>query len=202
MYTLYFMPGACSLATQVILRELNQSVTLINKDTLENFTDINPVGTVPVLTDDTQTITEGAAILLHLLDKHSNTLMPAQGDARTKAIQQLLFANATMHPAYGRLFFIAQNLEEPAAKQSAFDQAADSINQLWKVVEEQLTNQPYLGGGDASAADILLAVYARWGKYFPVTINIGPNTAQMLERIWQRPTFLAALAAEEAQVAA
>ena len=31
MYTLYFLPSACSLTTQAILNELNQPVALIHK---------------------------------------------------------------------------------------------------------------------------------------------------------------------------
>lgn len=202
MYTLYFIPGACSLATQVILRELGQPVTLIHKDADDQFSTLNPVGNVPVLQDGEQTITEGVAILLHLLEKHSNTLIPAHGADRLKAIQQMLFANATMHPAYSRLFFIAQNIEDGEVKQAAFDQAANSINHLWQVVEHKLSNQAYLSGDQVSPADILLAVYARWGEFFPVSINIGANTNKMLERVWQRQTFQDALAAEEAKMAA
>ena len=37
MYTLYFLPSACSLATQAILNELNQPVELIHKGEAGNF---------------------------------------------------------------------------------------------------------------------------------------------------------------------
>lgn len=37
MYTLYFLPGDFSLATQAILWELNQSVELIHKGEAGNF---------------------------------------------------------------------------------------------------------------------------------------------------------------------
>ncbi|MDX1452350.1 MAG: glutathione S-transferase N-terminal domain-containing protein, partial [Oleiphilaceae bacterium] len=60
MYTLYFLPDACSLATQVVLHELNLPVSLVNKQTLVDFNAINPVGTVPVLQKDSKTYTEGA----------------------------------------------------------------------------------------------------------------------------------------------
>ncbi len=49
MYTLYYLPDACPLATQVVLHELDQPVEIINMQTVENFSAINPVGTVPVL---------------------------------------------------------------------------------------------------------------------------------------------------------
>ena len=51
MYTLYYSPGACSVATQVVLHELQQDVKIIDVQQLDNFKAINPVGTVPTLVD-------------------------------------------------------------------------------------------------------------------------------------------------------
>lgn len=201
MYKLYFLPGACSLATQVVLHELGQPVQLINKQQVADFNQINPVGTVPVLVDNGQPYREGAAIMLYLLDKHPNTLLPSSGQARLQGIQNILFANATMHPAYSRLFFIAQNISANTAQAEAYQRASQAINQLWQVVEEQLAQQPFLGGAQPSAADIMLTVYSRWGGAFPVTINIGPRTQQMLDHVLAMPSFQRALAAEQAQAA-
>ncbi len=198
MYTLYYLPGACSLATQVVLRELNQEVTLINKNQTENFEQLNPVGTVPVLLDGDKNLREGAAVMFHILNKHENELFPASGAAREKAIQDIMFANATMHPAYGRLFFIAQTLEDGTGKDAAFAAAADAINHLWQVVEQNLGEQRFLGGETLSAADVMLAVYSAWGEYFPVEISLGENTQRMLDAVKNRPSFNASVAAEAA----
>lgn len=86
MYTLYFIPGACSLATQAILNELNQESTLVHKLEADHFDTMNPAGTVPVLVDGDKVINEGVAIILYLLNKHENNLMPESGDARHQAI--------------------------------------------------------------------------------------------------------------------
>ena len=205
MYTLYYLPDACSLATQVVLHELDQKVEIIDMQTVENFSAINPVGTVPVLVDNGSIRTEGAAILLHLLNKYENNMLPASGtgneDVREHAIENILFANATMHPSYSRLFFIAQNISDETSKQSAFESAARSISHLWQVVEKKLAKQTYLGGDTPSAADILLAVYSRWGASFPVDITMGANTQKMLAAVLAMPNFERALAAEKMQSA-
>ncbi len=202
MYTLYYLPGACSLATQAVLHELDQPVELIDVQQLDNFTDINPVGSVPVLIDGDSTLREGAAILLHLLNKHKNPMLPTSGASREQAIEDILFANATMHPAYGRLFFIAQHITDIHAKQTAFTAAAEAINTLWQVVEQQLAGRDFLGGERASAADIMLAVYFRWGANFPVTITQGSNTSRMLDAVQEMPSFQRSVAAEQTQSAA
>ena len=202
MYTLYYLPSACSLATQVVLHELDQEVDIIDKQKVENFSSINPVGSVPVLVDNNRTLREGAAILLYLLDKHPNTMLPATGTAREQAIQNIMFANATMHPAYGRLFFIAQNISDEKTKQSIFEVAAQAITSLWQVVEQQLSNQTFLGGDQPSAADILLTVYSRWGASFPVDIKLGAKTQKMVDAVVLMPSFQRALAAEDQHSAA
>ncbi len=202
MYTLYFLSGACSLATHVVLNVLEQTVDLIDKQQIEHFSSINPVATVPVLIDGDNTLREGAAIMLHLLDKHQSHMMPSTHSGRERAIRDIMFANATMHPAYARLFFIAQNIEDEKAKQAAFKAAADAITMLWQVVEQQLTAQDFLGGDKPSAADIMLTVYSRWGTSFPVEIEIGANTQEMLKAVMAMPQFQDALATEEAVSAA
>ena len=201
MYTLYYLPGACSLATQVILHELDQAVEIIDKQKVDDFTSINPVGTVPVLVDNGNARREGAAVILYLLNKHQNTMLPAAGAVRDIAIQDIMFANATMHPAYSRLFFIAQNISDELAKQSAFEAAAQAVTSLWQVVEQQLANQKFLGGDQPSAADIMLTVYSRWGASFPVDILLGHNTQKMLDAVEAMPNFQRALAAEQSQSA-
>ncbi len=197
MYTLYYLPGACSLATQVVIHELDQVVEIIDKQKVDNFSTINPVGTVPVLVDNNITRREGAAVMLYLLDKHPNTMLPATGRAREQAIQDIMFANATMHPAYGRLFFTAQNISDEVVKQAAFEAAAQAISTLWQVVEQQLENQDFLGGNQPSAADIMLTVYSPWGANFPVDIPLGLNTQKMVDAVLLMPSFKRAVAAEE-----
>ncbi|WP_286238820.1 glutathione S-transferase family protein [Neptuniibacter halophilus] len=200
MYSLYFLPDACSLATQVVLRELNQEVKLINRQNIADFHSINPAGVVPVLMDGTDKHTEGAAILLFLLNRHPNRLFPSSPQAQQDAIENIMFANATMHPAYGRLFFAAANSVDSEQRQILFAESAALINQLWQVVAQKLADQPYLGGLHPSAADILLTVYSRWGDSFPVEIDIPENCRSMINRVLSLPSFVESLKAEAALV--
>ncbi|WP_430462160.1 glutathione S-transferase family protein [Thalassolituus sp. LLYu03] len=202
MYTLYFVPDACSLATQVVLRELGQNVELIHKQQVADFSQVNPVGVVPVLHDrdqpeGAQLLREGAAIMLHILEKHQSHLLPAAGSERQQAIRNIMFANASMHPAYSRLFFAAANMADDDTRRAFFAAATNSINALWRVVEQQLQQQPFLGGNQVSAADIMLTVYSRWGAAFPVDIVIGEKTRAMISNVMAMDSFRAALAAEQ-----
>ena len=198
MYTLYFLPGACSLATQAILHELGQPVELIHKQDADHYETLNPSGTVPVLIDQNRVLNEGVAILLHLLDKHDNQLIARDGEQRHRAIEHMMFANASMHPAYGRLFFIERHISHAEGKQQAFAAAASAINTLWAAAETKLKGKSYLGGESPSPADFLLAVYSRWGQFVPVEIVIGPSARRMIGSIIARDSFQKALQQESA----
>lgn len=201
MYTLYYSPGTCAVATQVVLHELDQDVTIIDKNHLNNFGEITGVGEVPVLRDGDKTLREGAAIILYLLNKHQNSMLPVDAEARQAAIQDIMFANATMHPAYSKLFFIAKNITDEQARQEVLNAAADAINALWTVVEQQLTDKAFLGGNHPSAADIMLTVYSTWGQYFPVDIRLGKKTAAMLKAVQAMPSFVNTVEAQRVESA-
>jgi glutathione S-transferase len=198
MYQLYYLKDACSLATHVVLLELGQEISIINKQECEDFNSLNPTGAVPVLVHDAKVMTEGAAIMLHILNTHKSPLFPEEKNARLQAVQDIMFANATMHPAYSKLFFIAQHINDPKAKLMAFTAAANSINQLWAVVEQQLAGKPFLGGDAPSAADIMLSVYSRWSGSFPIDIQLGERTRSMLSTVQAMPSFQTAIKAQAA----
>lgn len=199
MYQLYYLPGACSQAIHVLLLELGQEVELINKNTHSDFAALNPLGAVPVLVDGDKVLREGAALVLYLLDKHPNSLLAASGVAREQGIENLMLANATVHPAYSRLFFLRAHILDEAALAVGYQAAVQSIERLWRMIDGRLARQLYLGGAQPSPADFLLAVYASWGEYFPVHITLGSNVERMIAAVRARPAFVQAVAAEQAQ---
>ncbi|MEZ5561225.1 MAG: glutathione S-transferase family protein [Pseudomonadales bacterium] len=199
MYTLFYLPGASSLAVHAVLRELEQPFNLIERDSTYDFTDLNPVGAVPVLIDDDLVIREGAAILLHVLDKHETTLLPRSGSERTQAIESLMFANATLQGAYRSLFFVQGYVLEEPARTHAFDTAIQWIEQLWAIVDRRIGVKPFLDGSQVSAADFVLTVCARWNASLPARIRIGANAERLVERTTARPAFQQALAAESSE---
>ena len=201
MYTLYYSPGACSVAIQAVLHQLEQDVKIIDVNKINNFKDINPVGAVPVLMDGDNSLKEGAAILLHLLEKHQSSMLPTSGPARQKAIHDLMFANSTMHTAYGRLFFIGGSISDEKAKQEALNAAAQQINALWQVVESELGDNAFLAGEQVSAADFFLAVYSTWGAYFPIDIVFGEKSTALINRVQALPSYQKAVAAQQAESA-
>jgi len=201
MYTLYYSPGSCSMAIHIMLNECGQPVKLEKVDLAgarsPEFLKLNPRGAVPVLVDDGMPIREGAAQIIHILEKHESPLLPASEPARTKALQALMFCNATLHPAYARIFFLKRNGPDDATKKALMDVAIKMVNKMWGEVEEHLAaHGPYFCGKDVTAADILVSVIANWNKNVPGEITFGPKTKELFKAISARPAFKKALETE------
>jgi glutathione S-transferase len=152
---------------------------------------------VPTLVDGDQVVREGAAILMYLAEKHKSPLLPAEGKARTAALQALMFANATLHPAYGRAFFVMKSEIEEADKAKLLASSISKINDLWQDVERQLEHQPYLAGSTPTLGDIIVTVIANWS--LPQPITIGPRAKKLFQTMTARPAYRKALDAEQVE---
>jgi glutathione S-transferase len=205
MYKLYYGAGTCSMAVHIALLECSQNVTLEKIDLMggqqrsPEFLKINPRGQVPVLVDHDHVIREGAAILIHILEKHQSPFLPRNNKERAEALEWLMFANATLHPAYSRCFFLKRNAEDGPVKDKLLDTAANQVNKLWEEVEQRLAKHPYLAGEHITIADILTTVIANWSPNVPRPINFGSRTKKLFQTIIARPAYKKALATEQVE---
>jgi glutathione S-transferase len=197
MITLYYKPATCSLAVHVLLREIGAECELKEQSAhLDELKQINPLGNVPVIVADGFIMREGAAIMTWLCDEHDCPLLPAEGQERAAALQALMFCNATLHPAYTRIFGTTRMELDDEVKQKLIGWGAERLQQLWDTVESDLHGQDYLCGSDITLADILITVIANWTTILPVDITFGPNCLALFKRVSSRDSFREALAAE------
>jgi glutathione S-transferase len=199
MYQLFFSAGACSLAVNVVLNELGQECELISASLKEGknkeaaFLKLNPRGQVPVLVDNGMAITEGGAILTHLCDKHPSNLLPRQGLERAKALEALMFANASLHPAYSRIFWLNRMEIDENAKAQLLEASIKATQNLWDLIEQKLQKQSYLAGSDMTVGDILVTVIAGWNAWINEPFALGPKTLQLIEAVRTRPSYQLAM---------
>jgi glutathione S-transferase len=111
---LYYHPGACSLSSQIALREAGrpfvmEDVDLQSKRTEAgaNFNAINPKGYVPALQLDTgELVTENLAVLDYIAAEH-----PALGLdgrlGRTRLLETLAYISTELHKSFKPLSPVA-----------------------------------------------------------------------------------------------
>lgn len=197
---LYYTPGACSLASHIVLREAGFEFDTEKVDLATHSTEsgadyyaINPKGYVPALMlDDGQILTEGGAIVQYLADlKPEAGLAPPPGTLeRARMNEQLIFIAAELHKAYGPLFL-------PGASEDSKAAARENVIRRLDYVERQLSDgKPYLLGQQLTVADIYMFVVAGWAEQMEIGSGRWPKLSAFLERIGSREAVKAALQAE------
>src|SRR4051812_41490127 len=104
---LYYSPGACSLASDIVLHEAGVDAEYVKVDLKthrteagDDFMKINPKGYVPALQlDDGDVLTENVAVLQYLASRGSN-LLPTEGTAKWHALEALAFVSTEIHKAF------------------------------------------------------------------------------------------------------
>jgi glutathione S-transferase len=107
MLTLYFAPGASSMAVHIALHEIGTAfearpMSFRQKDMgSPAFLALNPEGKVPTLLVDGRPLTEVAAILFYLAKRFPDAgLLPGDDiEAEAQAISWMSFIASTLHPA-------------------------------------------------------------------------------------------------------
>ena len=107
MLTLYFSPGASSMAPHIALHEVGapfdgKPISLARKEThTPEFLAVNPEGKVPTLVIDGHILTEVAGTLYYLARRFPEAKLYPVGDieAEAQVISWMSFIASTIHPA-------------------------------------------------------------------------------------------------------
>ena len=129
------------------------------------FLKINPAGKLPVLIDGEQTITESAAICLHIGEKYpeSQLLPPAGTAARTECYRWISFVLTEIDSA---LWTIAKHrfaLPKEKRVDAILDTAAWEYGVAAKILAAAVSQRDYLTGA-FSVADILAGHTLLWAR--------------------------------------
>jgi glutathione S-transferase len=195
---LYYMPGACSLAPHIALREAGLPVDLEQVDRSKktasgaDYLTINPKGAVPaVKLDDGQVLTEAAVIQQYIADKApAKKLAPAAGTPERYRLQEWLnYIASELHKGIGQLFNPAMpdDYKEAVKKGLAARQFA--------YLDKALAGRDYLLG-DFTIADGYAFTVLNWTKLHKIDLSAFPNIVAYIQRVTARPAVQAAMTAE------
>ena len=198
---LHYKPGACSMASHIILNELGTSFELDKTDTDankteagDNFLKISPNGYVPALiTDEGEIITENPAVLQYLADQSPDAdLAPPNGTlARTRLQEALNFISSELHVSFGP-FFSGRELDGDARQR-----AEAGVGRRAAHIEQRLADgRDFLLGDTFTIADAYAFVVLNWAGFVGVSLAAHPKTQAYVARIAARPAAIKAMVAE------
>ena len=196
---LYFSPGACALASQIILREAGLNFDLIKVDLKTkqyeggNYFEVNPKGYVPALKlPDESLLTEASIILQWIADQApEKNLIPRFGTReRYAAMEWLNYISSELHKGYSPLFYAHVHNEE------ALKWNHEKIAKRLSLLDSHLANNDYILGSDFSVVDAYAYNILRWSNITKVDLTPYTNIKSFITRMNERPTVKAAVAAE------
>jgi len=194
---LYYAPGACSLASHIILHEIGapfetEAVDIRTKRTAANtdYLTINPRGAVPALgIADGTVLTQGPAILQYIGDVSDiAAFKPAPGSLERARLQEALGFIGDLHKAFGGLF--KPNMDD--AQRAA---VVGEIKRRMGQFEAMLPAEgPYLLGA-FTQADAYAFTIIRWSTGL-IDLADYPRIKALMEAVAARPATQQALQAE------
>lgn len=196
---LYYLPGACSLAANIALREASLKFDLVKVDRQTkraadglDFNEVNPKGYVPALTlDSGETLTENVAVLQYIADRNpAAKLAPAAGTMeRYRLVEWLAFINSELHKSFGPLF-------RKDAPDDTKNYARRNIATRAGWLNSNLGARSFLMGEQFTVADAYLFVVLGWGARAGVDLAQWPQLQGLVARVGARANVIEALKSE------
>lgn len=208
MDTLYFYPGACSLAVHAVLEETGHRYKPVRIDIHggENDTPeyraIHPRGLVPVLETKDGYLTEAPAILMHLAEQYPEAkLLPAPGTlARTRAYEWLLLGATYPHPAFSRVMQPERLIQDGQPVEGIRARGQAEFWTALRALDGKLEGRTFALGEQYSVCDPYLMIFYLWGKFIGLPVDELPSYDAHFARVTARPAVQRAIVAENLPV--
>jgi len=167
MLTLYYAPGACSMAAHIALEESGEKYTAKKVDLAggeqrtEAYLKINPLGRVPALQlDDGQPLAENTAILPYLGKRFG--LWPSDPIAEAKALSLIGFFAASVHPAHAHVGRPERYTADASAYPGLKEMGLRTFHGYLKQIDDRLAGREWFADR-YSVLDPYALVFYAWG---------------------------------------
>jgi glutathione S-transferase len=196
---LYYLTGACSLASNIALREAGLKFELVKVDRHtkkaadgQDFMELNPKGYVPALAlDNGEILTENVTVLQYIADRNpSAKLAPAAGTMeRYRLMEWLSFINSELHKGFSPLF---RNDASEDVKQFTLKNLTKRLD----YANQALGSKTFVMGEQFTVADAYLFTVLNWASPIKIELDQWPQLKRLHERVGTRAHTVAALKAE------
>ncbi|HZT88376.1 MAG TPA: glutathione S-transferase N-terminal domain-containing protein [Stellaceae bacterium] len=193
MLTLYYSPGACSMAPHIALEEAGAAYSLQlvsiakGEQQCAEFLAVNPRGKVPALQTDQGVLTENVAILTYIARSFPQAgLLPEQSFELARCLSHMAYLSNTVHPAFTHIVRPARFAADEIAHQTVSATGRENAWRLLQELDALLDGRQWVLGERYSAADPYTLVIYGWGRHNRMPVEQLTNYTAFKERMLQR----------------
>lgn len=185
---LYTKPGACSTADHIALQWTGQpfDVQILSAQEMKapQYLAINPTGAVPAVVDGDFVLTQNAAIMAYIADRHPQAGLAGDGSAqqRAQANRWLAFVNSDLHPAFKPIFAPSAFIADQSQHEAVQSAARKRVRSLFETADKQLQDQQWLAGF-RSYADPYLFITTLWADKLGIDLSDLPHLNGFKQRM-------------------
>jgi glutathione S-transferase len=190
MLTLYYAPGACSMASHIALEESGEKYEPRKVDLAggeqrtEAYLKMNPLGRVPVLgLDDGTPLTENTAILPYLGKRFDLWPKDALGDA--KALSLIGYFASSVHPAHAHVGRPERYTADTSAFPGIKEAGLKTFQTYLKQIDGMLAGREWFGD-KYSVLDPYGFVFYTWGARRDLPMGELKNYTAHKDRMLKR----------------
>jgi glutathione S-transferase len=206
MFTLYFTPGTCALASHIALVDAAAEHALRRIDFSKSeqrspdYLAINPKGRVPALATPRGVLTETPAMLAFIAHSFPKAgLAPLDDPFAFAEIQSFnAYLCATVHVAHAHRMRGHRWADDPAAIAAMQKKVPQSVGECFDLIERQMLRGPWVMGEHYTIADPYLFTLSGWLEADGIDQSRIPKVMEHRARMQERPAVKQALAAEKA----
>ena len=204
MYTLFYSPNACSLASHIALVESGLPYEVRRVNFAENeqrspeYLKHNPNGRVPALVTEKGTLIESPAILAFIAQSAPDAKVAPLDDpfefARMQGFNS--FIASSLHVAYAHNKRGYRWADGQEALDAMKRKVVPNMRMYFGMVENDFLTGPWVLGEAYSVADPYLFTMADWLEGLGIDREEFPKVADHYRRMMERPAVQKALSVE------
>lgn len=203
MPTLYFAPGACSLAPHIVLEWIGAPYKAVKVGYgSPELLAVNPTGAVPTLIEeDGWILTQAGAILDYLAAKHPEAGLAGEDSLRGKAEAHKwsAFLTSDLHASFWPVFMAGRFTSDPSAEaqKKVAEAGLELVKKKFAILNAHLEGRDWILAGGRSVIDAYAFPMIRWGKAkLPGGLQDYPQIAALHDRLAADPAVQKVLADE------
>jgi len=204
MLTLYYAPGACSMASHITLEEsgvpyeAKMLAMAKQEQRSETYLKVNPRGKVPALDVDGTILTENLAILTYLaLTNPDKKLLPDDPFQRAKCLSHMAYLGNTVHPAFTHFVRPERFTEDTNATAATKAMGKKTFWGLLGEIDGLLAGKDWVMGSQFTVADPYTLVFYGWGGRAELPVGDLKNYTAFKDRMLKRPAVRKVLEREQ-----